>query len=91
MRIERLRSTRTATGPLHCPRCAWLLGRLESPAIGYLTQCGGCKRALRVVDGAAGAIGIVVASEPSTEHGALVSLEEDRRWKDALAARPTAD
>lgn len=63
MRIERLTSTRTARGPLFCPRCCWKLGRADSPSIGYLAACGGCRRGLEVRDVEGGGVAVIVAND----------------------------
>jgi hypothetical protein len=60
MQVTRVYTTRTARGPLFCPRCCWTLGRAESPAIGYLSACGGCKRGLRITETEGGALVVVV-------------------------------
>lgn len=36
------------SGLIHCPACCRPLGRGDSPAIGYLTSCPGCKKSLMV-------------------------------------------
>jgi hypothetical protein len=76
MQIERLRSTRRAHGPLFCPRCCWKLGRAESPAIAYLSVCGGCKRGLTITEQVDGGIAIEVAEDPR-DSGAVVFVEID--------------
>jgi hypothetical protein len=74
--LERLTSTRRATGPLFCPRCCWRLGRAESPAIGYLKRCGGCRRSLRVIEMAEGDVAVIVADDRSTIDCVFVELDE---------------
>lgn len=73
MRVSRLTSSRRVTGPLFCPCCCWKLGRADSPAIGYLTQCGGCKRGIRVID-VEGDLALLVEEHPA-EQGVFVELE----------------
>lgn len=75
MRLSRLTSSRRVTGPLFCPCCCWKLGRADSPAIGYLTQCGGCRRGLRVIDVEGGDVAVIVEEHP--DDGA-VFVELDR-------------
>lgn len=75
MRIERLTSTRTARGPLFCPRCCWKLGRAESPAIGYLSRCGGCKRGLRVIEVEGGGLAIIITADQRVDDAVFVELE----------------
>jgi hypothetical protein len=75
MHLSRLTSTRRARGPLFCPRCCWKLGRADSPAIGYLTRCGGCKRGVRVIDVEGGDMAVIVAEDRSAEDALFVELE----------------
>jgi hypothetical protein len=75
MHIERLTFARTARGPLFCPRCCWKLGRAESPAIGYLKRCGGCKRGVRVVDVEGGDVAVIVTRDRRDDDCAFVELE----------------
>lgn len=75
MQLERLTSTRRARGPLFCPRCCWTLGRAESPAIAYLTACGGCKRPLTIREQADGGISIAVAEYPRDAAPVFVELD----------------
>jgi hypothetical protein len=74
VRIERLTSTRTARGVLFCPRCCWLLGRADSPVIGYLSRCGGCNRGLRVVE-VEGGIAVIVTDDRCADDAVFVALE----------------
>jgi hypothetical protein len=75
MKIERLTSTRTARGVLFCPRCCWLLGRADSPAIGYLTRCGGCNRGLQVIEVEGGAVAVIVSEDRRRDDATFVELE----------------
>lgn len=75
MKIERLYSTRTSTGPLFCPACCHKLGRMESPSIGYLAQCGGCKRAIVVRDVEGGGMAVIFTDDRRGDHRAQVALE----------------
>lgn len=75
MNIERLTSTRRARGPLFCPRCCWKLGRADSPAIGYLVRCGGCKRGVSVLDVDNGDLAVIVREERTLDDCAFLSLE----------------
>jgi hypothetical protein len=73
--LERLTSTRRARGPLFCPRCCWKLGRAESPAIAYLSACGGCRRELTVTETSDGGIAIAVREDPRDGDAVFVELE----------------
>jgi hypothetical protein len=75
MRLDRLTSSRHARGPLYCPRCCWKLGRADSPAIGYLTRCGGCKRSVRVTELEGGDLAVIVAAVNHDENALFVELE----------------
>jgi hypothetical protein len=75
MRLDRLTSTRRARGPLFCPRCCWKLGRADSPAIGYLTRCGGCQRSVRVIDVEGGDVAVIVAEGQREDGAVFVELE----------------
>jgi hypothetical protein len=75
VKIERLTSTRRARGILFCPRCCWRLGRAESPAIGYLSRCGGCKRGLSIVEVEGGALAVIVTADQRDDDAVFVELE----------------
>ena len=78
MQIERLTSTRHARGVLFCPRCCWRLGRADSPAIGYLTRCGGCTRGVRVLALEGGDLAVIVSEDRGADDCAFVALERSR-------------
>lgn len=73
--LERLTSTRRAHGPLFCPRCCHKLGRAESPAICYLTACGGCGRRLEISEQRDGGVSVYVAEDPRDGAPVFVELE----------------
>lgn len=46
--IETLLQSPVHTGPVYCPACCRKLGAGDSPALGYLRACPGCKRSLSI-------------------------------------------
>jgi hypothetical protein len=75
VQLEGLTSTRRARGPLYCPRCCWKLGRAESPAIAYLSACGGCQSGLMIRETADGGLAIVVTEGARGARPVFVELE----------------
>lgn len=64
--VTRVESTHELAGAVFCPRCGFRLGRADSPAIGYLTRCGGCDRPLAIAR--EGATLRVSIADESAEH-----------------------
>lgn len=46
--ITRVDQEQRYPGMLHCPACCHAVGRMDSPAIGYVDRCSSCKRRLKV-------------------------------------------